>query len=70
MFFKILLLFLFLSMRSVENENNDQSNANHSCTPQFMVLCRMFKHCERTEEGLQSKTMTATALEETFDTLD
>ena len=54
----------------MKTENNDQSNANHSCTPLFMVLCRMFKHCERTEEGLQSKTMTATALEETFDTLD
>ena len=60
MFFKILLLlYLLHSMRSVKNENNDQSNANHSCTPLFMVLCRMFKHCERTEEGLQSKTMTA-----------
>ena len=63
MFFKILLLY-FPSMRwqCVENENNDQSNANHSCRVLFMLLCRMFKRSERTEEGLQSKTMTESLL--------
>ena len=42
----------------------------HARLYSWYLLCRMFKHCERTEEGLQSKTMTATAFEETFDTLD